>query len=167
LAIAESFRRLGEIGLGEAAVRVRQMDAKEMQPDLLARDITIRLARIRPRATGAIPQWHARLGARHGQPTYSRNRGAAGKFLFGVVLAFRDMTSSRAAKCRILNLEFRASAAQQGRKAMHHAGPLNSAFGAESFGLKYPKSISYNFEAPRLVEDAIRRGEAMVAKGGA
>ena len=50
---------------------------------------------------------------------------------------------------------------------MHQAGPFNPAFGAESFGLKDLKSISYNFEAPRLVEDAIRRGEAMLAKGGA
>jgi phosphoenolpyruvate carboxykinase (ATP) len=50
---------------------------------------------------------------------------------------------------------------------MHQAGPFNPAFGAESFGLKDLKSISYNFEAPRLVEDAIRRGEAMMAKGGA
>jgi hypothetical protein len=56
MAIAESFRRLGGIGLGEAAVRVRQIDAKEMQPDLLARDITIRLAKIRPPAPAAIPQ---------------------------------------------------------------------------------------------------------------
>lgn len=50
---------------------------------------------------------------------------------------------------------------------MNHAGPFNPAFGAESFGLKDLKSISYNFEAPRLVEDAIRQGEALVAKGGA
>ncbi len=50
---------------------------------------------------------------------------------------------------------------------MHQAGPFNPAFGAESFGLKELKSISYNFEAPRLVKDAIRRGEALVAKGGA
>jgi phosphoenolpyruvate carboxykinase (ATP) len=50
---------------------------------------------------------------------------------------------------------------------MNQAGPFNPAFGVESFGLKDLKSISYNFEAPRLVEDAIRRGEAMMAKGGA
>jgi phosphoenolpyruvate carboxykinase (ATP) len=50
---------------------------------------------------------------------------------------------------------------------MDPAGPFNPAFGVESFGLKDLKSISYNFEAPRLVEDAIRRGEAMMAKGGA
>jgi phosphoenolpyruvate carboxykinase (ATP) len=50
---------------------------------------------------------------------------------------------------------------------MNQTGPFNPAFGVESFGLKDLKSISYNFEAPRLVEDAIRRGEAMMAKGGA
>ncbi|MFZ0494967.1 MAG: hypothetical protein WBG11_07970 [Methylocella sp.] len=50
---------------------------------------------------------------------------------------------------------------------MNQAGPFNPAFGAESFGLKGLKSIAYNLEAPRLVEDAIQRGEAMVAKGGA
>jgi phosphoenolpyruvate carboxykinase (ATP) len=50
---------------------------------------------------------------------------------------------------------------------MNQAGPFNPAFGVERFGLKDLKSISYNLQAPRLVEDAIRRGEAMVAKGGA
>jgi Phosphoenolpyruvate carboxykinase len=75
--------------------------------------------------------------------------------------------ASRIARRRILNLELRASAANQGRKTMHRAGPFNPAFGAEGFGLKDLESISYNFEAPRLVKDAIRRGEALVAKGGA
>ena len=50
---------------------------------------------------------------------------------------------------------------------MNQAGPFNPAFGVESFGLKDRKSISTNLQAPRLVEDAIRRDEAMVAKGGA
>ena len=50
---------------------------------------------------------------------------------------------------------------------MHQAGPFNPAFDAERFGLKDLKSISYNRQAPRLVEDAIRLGEALVAKGGA
>jgi hypothetical protein len=39
---------------------------------------------------------------------------------------------------------------------MQHAGPFNPPFGAGKFGLK---SISYNFEIPRLVQDAIRRGD--------
>jgi phosphoenolpyruvate carboxykinase (ATP) len=50
---------------------------------------------------------------------------------------------------------------------MHQAGPFNPAFDAERFGLKDLKSISYSRQAPRLVEDAIRLGEALVAKGGA
>jgi phosphoenolpyruvate carboxykinase (ATP) len=50
---------------------------------------------------------------------------------------------------------------------MFQTGPFNPAFGAERFGLKDLSGIFYNLEAPRLVEDAIRRGEAMVAKGGA
>jgi hypothetical protein len=52
MAIAEGFRRLGWKGIDEAVLRVRQIDAKVMQPDLLVRDITIRLAKIRPRARG-------------------------------------------------------------------------------------------------------------------
>ena len=59
MAIAESFHRLGWKGIDEAVGRVRQIDAKVMQPDLLVRDITIRLAKIRPRAIRAIPKWRA------------------------------------------------------------------------------------------------------------
>ncbi|MGH6812806.1 MAG: phosphoenolpyruvate carboxykinase (ATP) [Methylocella sp.] len=50
---------------------------------------------------------------------------------------------------------------------MNQVGPFNPAFCAERFGLTDLKSISYNFEAPRLVEVAVQRGEAMVAKGSA
>jgi len=50
---------------------------------------------------------------------------------------------------------------------MNQAGPSNPAFGADKFGLKDLKSICYNFDTARLVEDAIRRGEAQFAKGGA
>jgi len=50
---------------------------------------------------------------------------------------------------------------------VHHTGPFNSAFGAESFGLKDAQGIFSNFEAPRLVEGAIQRGAAIGAKGGA
>ena len=52
-------------------------------------------------------------------------------------------------------------------KTMFQTGPFNPAFGAETFGLRDLGGISYNLEAPRLVEEAIRRGEAIVAKGGA
>ncbi|WP_051953474.1 phosphoenolpyruvate carboxykinase [Methylocapsa aurea] len=40
-------------------------------------------------------------------------------------------------------------------------------FESGSFCLKDLKSISYNLEAPRLYEEAILRGEAKIAKGGA
>jgi phosphoenolpyruvate carboxykinase (ATP) len=50
---------------------------------------------------------------------------------------------------------------------VHQTGPFNPAFGAESFGLKDAQGISSNFEAPRLVEEAIQRGAAIGAKGGA
>ena len=68
------------------------------------------------------------------------------------------LRSSRAAKCRILNLELHGRAAKTMEITMHQAGPFNPAFDAERFGLKDLKSISYNFEAPRLVENAIRQG---------
>ena len=50
---------------------------------------------------------------------------------------------------------------------MFQTGPFNPAFGAGTFGLKDLRRISYNLEAPRLVEETIRRGEAAIAKGGA
>jgi phosphoenolpyruvate carboxykinase (ATP) len=50
---------------------------------------------------------------------------------------------------------------------MHEIGPFNSASDAGGFGLKGVRSISYNLEAPRLYEEAIRRKEAVVATGGA
>jgi hypothetical protein len=42
---------------------------------------------------------------------------------------------------------------------------FQSWFWRREFSLKHLKSISYNLEALRLVEDAIWRGEALVAKG--
>jgi phosphoenolpyruvate carboxykinase (ATP) len=50
---------------------------------------------------------------------------------------------------------------------MLKAGFFNPEFGAESFGLKDLNSISYNLEAPRLYEKALRRSEAIIASGGA
>ncbi len=44
---------------------------------------------------------------------------------------------------------------------------FNPSFRAERLGLKNAKSIFYNLEAPQLYEEAIRRGEARLAKGGA
>ncbi len=50
---------------------------------------------------------------------------------------------------------------------INEIGYFNPSFGAERCGLKLAKSVSYNLEAPRLYEEAIRRGEAQIAKGGA
>jgi phosphoenolpyruvate carboxykinase (ATP) len=50
---------------------------------------------------------------------------------------------------------------------MNQTGPFNPTYGAEKFGLKDLTSISYNLDAAPLAEDAIKRGEAVVAKGGA
>jgi phosphoenolpyruvate carboxykinase (ATP) len=50
---------------------------------------------------------------------------------------------------------------------VNQAGPFSPAYGAEKFGFKDLKSVSYYFETAHLGEDAIKRGEAMVAKGGA
>jgi phosphoenolpyruvate carboxykinase (ATP) len=47
------------------------------------------------------------------------------------------------------------------------AGVFNPSFSADQFGLKDLKSVFYNLEAPQLYEEAIRRGEARIAKGGA
>jgi hypothetical protein len=61
MAIAEGFRRLSRIGLDEAAIRVRQVHAKIIKPDLLARDIAIRLAKIRLPVTWEMAQRHEHL----------------------------------------------------------------------------------------------------------
>jgi ATP-dependent phosphoenolpyruvate carboxykinase len=50
---------------------------------------------------------------------------------------------------------------------MHEAGSFKIACIAEGCGLRDLKTISYHLEAPSLVEDAIRQGEALVAKGSA
>ena len=47
------------------------------------------------------------------------------------------------------------------------AGVFNLSFGADKFGFQNLKSIAYNLDAPPLYEEAIRRHEAVVAKGGA
>jgi phosphoenolpyruvate carboxykinase (ATP) len=50
---------------------------------------------------------------------------------------------------------------------MNEIGYFHSSFGVERFGLENEKSISYNLQAPQLYEEALRRGEARIAKGGA
>ena len=66
MAIAKSLRRFGGIGFDEAAVRVRQVQAKIVEADLLARDIAVRLAEIRLGVAGTMAQRHEHLaGALH------------------------------------------------------------------------------------------------------
>ncbi len=48
----------------------------------------------------------------------------------------------------------------------NQAGLFNPSHGVDHFGLKDLNSISYNLEAPQLYEQALRRGEARVAKDG-
>ena len=49
---------------------------------------------------------------------------------------------------------------------MQEIGTFNPSFRADRFGLKNLGSVAYNLEAPRLYEEAIRRGEAKIAAGG-
>ena len=46
-------------------------------------------------------------------------------------------------------------------------GEFNASLGANTFGFDSPASVSCNFEAAALYEDAIRRGEAELIQGGA
>ena len=54
MAIAEGLRRLRRIGFDEATIRVRQIHAKIEEPDLLAADVAVRLAKIRLRVARAM-----------------------------------------------------------------------------------------------------------------
>ena len=61
MAITEGFRCLGRIRPDEAAVRMRQIHAEVMEPDLLARDVTVSFAKIRLRVTRTMAQRHKHL----------------------------------------------------------------------------------------------------------
>lgn len=50
---------------------------------------------------------------------------------------------------------------------MDNIGVYNTAHGAASFGLRDLKAVRWNLEAPLLVEESLRRGEARLAAGGA
>ena len=50
---------------------------------------------------------------------------------------------------------------------MDNIGHYNAAHGADTFGFRKLASVCWNLEAPRLYEDALTRGEAILAKGGA
>ena len=50
---------------------------------------------------------------------------------------------------------------------MKNFGAFNAAKDASSFGFSKLKSVHWNFEAPGLYEESLKRGEAMLVKGGA
>ena len=50
---------------------------------------------------------------------------------------------------------------------MQATGVFNPSFGADASGLGKAKSIAFNLEAPALYEEALRRNEAVIARGGA
>ena len=50
---------------------------------------------------------------------------------------------------------------------MQQVGHFNPAFPADTFGFRNLKTVFYNLEAPRLYEEAMRRGEGEIAAGGA
>jgi hypothetical protein len=77
---------------------------------------------------------------------------------------WRFFEPSGIARHRILNLEFPERAVKTREITMNQAGPFTPALRAENFGLKDLKSISFNLQAARLIEHAIRRGAAMSRK---
>jgi phosphoenolpyruvate carboxykinase (ATP) len=50
---------------------------------------------------------------------------------------------------------------------MTNSGSFNPGHGAEAIGLRRLKAVHWNLEAPRLYEEALRRNEAELARGGA
>ncbi|HVB88691.1 MAG TPA: phosphoenolpyruvate carboxykinase [Beijerinckiaceae bacterium] len=50
---------------------------------------------------------------------------------------------------------------------MKVTGLFNASRGIETFGLRDLASVAYNYEAPMLYEEAIRRNEAVISPGGA
>lgn len=50
---------------------------------------------------------------------------------------------------------------------MLHVGPVRSHFGLEHHGIRHPDRVWWNLSVPELYEHAIRRGEGMLAPGGA
>lgn len=50
---------------------------------------------------------------------------------------------------------------------MTNIGEFNTGHGAEAIGFRDLKAVHWNFEAPRLYEEALSRKEAQLAKGGA
>jgi phosphoenolpyruvate carboxykinase (ATP) len=50
---------------------------------------------------------------------------------------------------------------------VENIGVFNAAQGAGTFGFRKLKAVRWNFEAPRLYEESLQRGETRLAKGGA
>ncbi|WP_342151313.1 phosphoenolpyruvate carboxykinase [Methylorubrum sp. SB2] len=50
---------------------------------------------------------------------------------------------------------------------MTHIGDFNAAHGPEAIGLTDLAAVHWNLEPPRLYEEALKRGEAQLARGGA
>ncbi|MGL4729461.1 MAG: phosphoenolpyruvate carboxykinase (ATP), partial [Bosea sp. (in: a-proteobacteria)] len=50
---------------------------------------------------------------------------------------------------------------------MENIGVYNAAQGAETFGFRKLKAVRWNFEATRLYEESLQRGETRLVKGGA
>ena len=50
---------------------------------------------------------------------------------------------------------------------MNNIGDFNAAHGAEAAGFRELKAVHWNFEAPRLYEEALTRKEGQLARGGA
>ena len=55
---AKGLRCLRRVGFDKTTVRVRQVHAQIMEPHFFARDIAIRLAKVRLRVTGTMAQRH-------------------------------------------------------------------------------------------------------------
>src|SRR3954469_18033364 len=81
MTVAEGFRCLSRIRFDEAAVRMRQVHAKVVEPYLPARDEAIGLAKIRLSVTRAMAQRHEHLARsqRRRRHIFPHNRIAAGK----------------------------------------------------------------------------------------
>src|SRR5574337_135834 len=52
-------------------------------------------------------------------------------------------------------------------KKMAQQGVFNPQFSVETFGFKNLKNVYYNLTAPTLYEESLRRGEGVLAAGGA
>ena len=54
-----------------------------------------------------------------------------------------------------------------GIEKVQHLGPVKSGFGVENHGIRNANDVFWNLVAPSLYEQAVRRGEGVLAEGGA